>query len=501
MRLAWHIFAKDARRLWWEIAVTLGVLTMLAREDRWRSDFIPGPIEGLLNLVLPAAWAYLMALAVHQEPVVGDRQFWVTRPYPKGSLTAAKAMFALAFILLPSFLADCAVLMLRGFSPLENLGPLLWKQAGLLAAVVLPAAALAAVTGTVGQFLVVSFTLAGVAILMLENQPPWRPGEPGRLLAVVAALAAAAILILLFQYTRRYTLLSRVTGAAGVAAAALLFFYLPKETTFGMECAEGRAPAGVTIRFDPSQTLPPTILPRSRFTATLPIRVDGIADPKLANFDMLELEIELPDGTRWRTVAAGRHAPPLPDVTGHIYSPPEGGSLLSIYLPPATANRFPLNRVTVRGKFGLRLYEMRASATMSIGARAQPVPGFGLCSSMIVDEPRGNSMIKVVCESPRFLPLRSRVRLLPQQEWTHSLGDSLPGIRYPMRTPLSPLHRRQTFFHIVDEAVPGPGSRWVVPRQILDRASIEITPYDETACKVVSFEFRDVDLRPFVPRQ
>jgi len=82
MRLALHIFRKDTRRFWWEITVTLGLLVALAYMDAHRIGFIPGPMEGWLNMLLPSAWAYLVGLVIHDEALVGDRQFWITRPYP-----------------------------------------------------------------------------------------------------------------------------------------------------------------------------------------------------------------------------------------------------------------------------------------------------------------------------------------------------------------------------------------------------------------------------------
>ena len=105
MRLMLHIFRKDARRFWWEIAVTLGLLASVARMDATRVGFIPGAMEGWLNLILPAVWAYLIALVIHDEALVGNRQFWLTRPYPWPALLAAKALFVLVFIHLFSFAA------------------------------------------------------------------------------------------------------------------------------------------------------------------------------------------------------------------------------------------------------------------------------------------------------------------------------------------------------------------------------------------------------------
>ena len=105
MRLTLHILEKDTRRLWWQIAVTFVLLAALARMDAERADFIPGPAEGWLTLLLLAAWGFLLALLVLEEPLVGDRQFWITRPYRWPALLAAKLVFAALFIHFPSLLA------------------------------------------------------------------------------------------------------------------------------------------------------------------------------------------------------------------------------------------------------------------------------------------------------------------------------------------------------------------------------------------------------------
>ena len=123
-----HIFKKDVRRLWPAIAVSLAVLGSLTWHDRWRSDRIVGEIEGYLNLLVPLAWACLLAVAVEQEPLVGDRQFWITRPYRRRDVLAAKLLFAALFVHLPMLVSDCWILQLRGFPPLSYTGELLAKQ-------------------------------------------------------------------------------------------------------------------------------------------------------------------------------------------------------------------------------------------------------------------------------------------------------------------------------------------------------------------------------------
>ena len=118
MRLIWHLFKKDTRRLWWEIAITIGLLAWLAHLDRWRADYTPGSMEGWLNVPLPFAWSYLIALAVLEDPLVGDRQFWITVPCRRYVLLAAKALFVRVFVHIPYLLAGSAILFARGFQPL-----------------------------------------------------------------------------------------------------------------------------------------------------------------------------------------------------------------------------------------------------------------------------------------------------------------------------------------------------------------------------------------------
>ncbi len=51
--------------------------------------------------LLPMAWWFLVSLAVYGEPLPGNRQFWITRPYRWTSLLGAKLLFIVAFVSFP----------------------------------------------------------------------------------------------------------------------------------------------------------------------------------------------------------------------------------------------------------------------------------------------------------------------------------------------------------------------------------------------------------------
>ena len=82
-----HIFRKDIRHHWPEILVSLLLLAAFVWHERaeWSGNF---PSFSLLQILfsfvdtlLPLSWCLMIVRLVHEESLVGDRQFWVTRPY------------------------------------------------------------------------------------------------------------------------------------------------------------------------------------------------------------------------------------------------------------------------------------------------------------------------------------------------------------------------------------------------------------------------------------
>jgi hypothetical protein len=133
-----HIFAKDSRRMRIEILVSLALLVGLVANapQRWQPDAMAGYgnvvgygnaisfslaagglklISGLLLLLIPLSWWVLVGPVIHEDRLVGDRQFWLTRPYEWSKLLAAKALFVLAYLYAPLLAAQCIVLAEAGF--------------------------------------------------------------------------------------------------------------------------------------------------------------------------------------------------------------------------------------------------------------------------------------------------------------------------------------------------------------------------------------------------
>src|ERR1700731_1370540 len=107
-----HIFKKDVHRCWYEIAVSLlllGIYTWREPHEWTETPFTFSLTSALLGWIpglLVLSWIYLIVRVIHGETLVGDRQFWVTRPYEWEKLLAAKVLFVAAFVNAPLFIAQ-----------------------------------------------------------------------------------------------------------------------------------------------------------------------------------------------------------------------------------------------------------------------------------------------------------------------------------------------------------------------------------------------------------
>ena len=511
--MIWHIFKKDARRLWWEAAITLGLLAWFAHLDRWRADYTPGFAEGWLNVLLPFAWAVLAGVLVLQDPLVGDREFWVTLPCRWRSMLGAKALFLLAFIHLPYFLAQFAILAARGFQPFAFLPHLLWKQAALFLVVTLPAAALAALVRNVVQYLLAALLMAAAVVFLAGNVDimamPWAPWDAARLWIALLVVVVGALAVALAQYRRRSTAVARGVGIAAAALAAALYAWLPRESTAAVKCAFLPAPATgpFSVELSPQQEpLPPGLAfsrsPGAPVTIALPLEISRWTPDAPLRIDQLALEIQA-GGQRYKTSARFSRVDPNAALYGYLWrSDRRPYEILAVRQTVYDGAKD--KPVTVKGAIVAEYRRLGTAVRIPMSARAD-APGLGKCYSALV-EGRGlwqGSMFKVNCESPDPIPYPTTVLLQDQKAgrvWRHSLGDATTVVGYPRNTWLSPLNHRTTFFQLTTEEnyqKHQSGSQWLVPEEALSAATLEAVPEPSTGCKVVKYEFRNVSLPKF----
>ncbi len=177
MKQMLHIFAKDSRQFWPEILICLALVAAFVwiYPSSWLSgntlsavaggDFVQVLFEqylgGILKLLIPVSWWLLIARVIHAEALVGDRQFWLTRPYEWKKLLGAKALFLVVFLYLPLLIAQCLLLFRAGFHPLSFIPGLLFNLLLITGILVLPLMAIASVTATFARVTVT--LLAGLA--------------------------------------------------------------------------------------------------------------------------------------------------------------------------------------------------------------------------------------------------------------------------------------------------------------------------------------------------
>jgi len=511
MRLMFHIFKKDARRLWWEIAVSLATLALLTMYDSTRTDAVPGPMEGYLNLLLLFAWGLVAAFLIHDEALVGDRQFWVTRPYPRHVLLGAKALALLAFVHLPYLASQGVIVAVRGFNPLDYLPALLWKQFLLALAFTLPVAALAAVTRNLMQLVPAAVAiLVAVTVLSGGVRPmryPWEPAVQAQELIPLFGVAVVAIAVFCLQYARRRTHLARTLAVAALLAAALVFALLPREYVFRVQCLLDGAPvqsqpssATVSIETELVAGRDRPLLPVGAVELRIPVRVSGLGQPPgtgVVDVEQLGMHVQGPNGEQW---TATRRFNRVRGDGWTSFSRSGAGSLY-LALDRHFYDRVKGAEVTIRGKVGIALYRWGAGHTIPAISDARPVPDVGRCYGIVVEYPPPGAL-KTVCESPSSLPLFTRVNLIQAgggEVWEHWLADAATVMRYLVLNVLSPMNRAQTFFQFASWPR-GPASQWLVPGDVLPSATVELIPGERTGSMVFSYEIRNVALTQFSGR-
>ena len=489
---------KDARRLWPVAGMTYLMLAALANADRWRGDWIASAMEGWMNLLLTGAWACLAALVVLEDPLVGDRHIWMTRPHPWPALLGAKLALVVLAIHVPAFLADTFVLSARGFPPALYVGELLAKQLLFFACVVLPAMATAALLRSFTHFVIVLFAVtAGIAMLNggLYRPPEFNRTQDLRQGLVLFLIAGASVAVVCMQYARRVGLAARTTALAGGLSAVAVFAYMPPLAEYAVHGASARvalrnATPDASMRFAPAAHRRPIVF--------LPIAITPDAQGSLFRVPLVEIEIVTQDGTVIRSVRPTSNRPfEQLDLLVHPYAathdkPPEW---LALTFSRSAWQRVGNSRVRIRGSAGLELYRLGETAIMPVDGTRE-IPAVGRCTAATVTDRVSESLLKVVCESPRDIPgTYVRLRHAPSQRvWLQGLNWAWTYAPGPKGTWLSPLERAQSFFQLTDTVEAPAGAQWLVPASYLPAAHLEVTPVIVIGRAHTTFEFADVML-------
>jgi hypothetical protein len=315
-----HIFRKDVRHHWIEILLCQAALAAYCWNEvrSWseRASFAVDSFTQFIVVLLPLTWSFFVFRIVQDEPLVGDRQFWITRPYEWKKLLAEKVLLVLVFINIPVLIAQAILLSKAGFNPAPHFLGLLWMQFLLLLFPFLPLLALASVTRnlTQGFLALVAVWMVIIGIVMVPvffrggsglyavdiGLPIGVPHHSNDLQGLVMLLVCAAAVGQ--QYARRKTAQSRLWLVGGVLTMVLIGIL---STYAGRNRDPYPVPTKPTLAFhaglDPVKPVAPKI-PAERsdpVPIAFPIVAGGLPSNTLGEIRGMRVVLEGPGGLRW----------------------------------------------------------------------------------------------------------------------------------------------------------------------------------------------------------
>jgi hypothetical protein len=398
-----NIFRKDTRRFWPEIALSVIAIFAFALvyPNEWRV-FQDRDIQQRMTLMLLAlgilmvtGWWLLIARVVQAESLVGDQQFWITRPYEWKKLLAAKVLFLTAWIGVPYLLAQMLLLAEAGFHPLAYVPGLLFTLLLFSMGYLLPMYALAAVTS---NFARLTMTVLGVLIVLtgytyLLNGIPHgytsaNPYTNYVLGPLVFAGCAAAIGL---QYATR-----RVWVSRGLLIALPILMAMSEaayrrqslvDRAYPMPSAAATAPLNIVSMPNAANPVEARTWEGEDYL-DLPVQYSGVAEGTAVFVDDFKFSITSADGSQWSSPWQAIQERNLPGVH-------HAG--LHLMIGPELYERFKTGPVTLRITFAVSRYHSDTVTKMAFPAGDEAIPGIGFCSTDL-----SNTLICRAAQQPRL---------------------------------------------------------------------------------------------------
>ena len=384
-----HIFKKDTRHLWPEILISVALTAAFVRVSFGGvSNFNGGGSSNLLPLfasmlgaLVPVGWWVLTARVIHDESLVGESQFWVSRPYQWQELLAAKALFLAAFLYLPIFIAQIVLLRAAGFHPFAHLPELFYNLVLLTGVLVLPIAAIATITSNFARLVLTllgAVAYLGLIIWALTFvHPPDQFGFPnpyeGKLTFSLFFLVFLVVIVM--QYATRRTWRSRGLLLVLPFLAIACSLAWPIQTIVRHLYPPLAAPEQppVQLTFDPDPDRQNTVNAsheRTRIDLYLPLTVSGISSDTSVQNQAVQVSLESPNGLRWHSKWQN---------VSNYYRPDTSRSFIDIPIDEKFLDRAKSTPVTVTLTFALVHLHAGTPVTSPTADQDFPLAG-GICS-------------------------------------------------------------------------------------------------------------------------
>jgi hypothetical protein len=428
MQQSFHIFRKDLRHLWPETLVGIVLLIAFAWSAPYKSS--PSPftfyialLDAFLHILIPVAWLVIISRLIHDEPLVGDRQFWTSRPYHWAKLLLAKILYLLAFIYIPFLLMQVYLLKHAGLYPTTVLPALLHNLLLLTVILIVPIAAIAAVTSTfarlllsvLGGLIYVIILVAVAGYFSLDRMLP--PNINGIATTVLILLPAIA---LVYQYATRRTSIARALLLGAPIVAGLLFFLTPATALIHHGypvVANGPKLSPFAIPDNPEMTKGKLrILPHDEVQVALPFKVEGVDPDSIYLIHGASIALDAP-GVHWTSPYQSSMLGP-----GQISASPF--TFLAVSLPRAIFNKVHAAPVDLHVSIATEHLKSQSASTWKTSSAPFDIPGHGHCS--FADDPEMPPTCRFPFETPKFLFLTVPVSADCSNPAAPKMGASQP---------------------------------------------------------------------------
>ena len=401
-----HILRKDLTHLWPETLIVVGLFVAFAwaSPSRWTGS-ARIEIVGLIGILaiflkaflMPVSWLVLVSRLIHDEPLVGDRQFWTSRPYHWLSLLAAKLLYLVIFLYLPFLLMQVYLLKHAGLYPTTAIPELLHNLLLLTVVIVIPIAAISAVTSSFVKTLlsfiaaIIYLIILTISIYFIEVHRMTPPALEPIVTGLFILLPAIA---LIYQYATRRTAISRAILIATPVVIAILLLITPATALIQRAYPVATSPklAPLPDAFGPKAPEPGDLFVLSnRVQVGIPFTVTDADKDSNYLVTGIAATIDAP-GVHWSSPYAVPSQPARINAGSPI-------SAVPIEIPLDVFNQVGHSPADVHLSITLQQVKADQPATWKATANSFAVPGHGVCS---------------------FDPLRP---------------DSAPICRYPFKTP------------------------------------------------------------------
>jgi hypothetical protein len=418
-----HIFAKDSRHFWPEIVVSLAAMAAFTwtYPHHWTRNNLGGGLyigvstdwdlsASVLTLLVPVSWWLLITRVIHAESLVGDRQFWLTRPYEWRKLLGAKLLFLLVYLYVPLVILKLVLLAQAGFHPLSYMPGLLFNLLLVTAFLVMPLFAVATVTSNFARMALtaVGIILCLVAILVLSAVRGTSVSIPYNDRLSIPLTVCVSVAAITLQYATRRLWLSRLLLIGFPVLTLALGLVSPgqamMERDYPSIAAKQVAPIQFALLEDSiHQVMVSAARNEKEVAVSVPLEASGVADGYMLMPNHVRVSIEAANGTRWTS--------PWQEMYNARYLPGPQESTVNFEVKRSIFESVRGMPIILHLTFAFTQLRAGRSRRVPVTASDFPVPGFGICAPQL-DWNGSQQIIGVACRSAMRQPRLTYVEAL-----------------------------------------------------------------------------------------